>query len=52
MIFGALRMSKEINQIGKDVINLQIKALKKLKNSLNQSFELAVKQFINASQKL
>ena len=45
-------MSKEINQIGKDVINLQIKALKKLKNSLNQSFELAVKAIHKCKSKV
>ncbi len=36
-------MKKEITSIGKEVVNLQIKALKKLKNSINQSFEDAVK---------
>ncbi len=45
-------MSNEINQIGKDVINLQIKALKKLKNSVNQSFELAVKAIHKCKSKV
>ena len=36
-------MNYQINQIGKDVIDLQIKALKKLKNSIDNSFYKAVK---------
>ena len=35
-------MKNEINQIGKDVIDLQIKALKKLRNSLDDSFNKTV----------
>ena len=35
-------MKNEINNIGKNVIELEIKALKKLKNSLNESFQNAV----------
>ena len=35
-------MKKEINDIGKEVINLQIKALKKLRNSIDDSFSKAV----------
>ena len=35
-------MSKEIINNGKEVIDLQIKALKKLKNSINSSFKDAV----------
>ena len=35
-------MKNEINEIGKSVIDLQIKSLKKLKNSLGKSFEQAV----------
>jgi arabinose-5-phosphate isomerase len=35
-------MKNEINQIGKEVIDLQIKALKKLRNSLDDSFNQAV----------
>ena len=38
MTSGLIKMKNEINQIGKDVIDLQIKALKKLKNSLDDSF--------------
>ena len=36
-------MKNEITEIGKDVIDLQIKALKKLKSSINKPFEDAVK---------
>ena len=36
-------MNNQINQIGKDVIELQIKALKKLKNSIDVSFHKAVR---------
>ena len=43
MISGHIKMKNEINNIGKEVIDLQIKALKKLKNSIDKSFEEAVK---------
>ncbi len=45
-------MKKEINQIGKDVISLQIKALKKLKNSLDSSFDSAVKTIYKCKSKV
>ena len=45
-------MKKEISNIGKEVINLQIKALKKLKNSINQSFEDAVKAISKCKSKV
>jgi len=45
-------MKKEINEIGKDVINLQIKALKKLKNSINQSFDQAVRSIFKCKSKV
>ena len=45
-------MKKEINEIGKDVISLQIKALKKLKNSINKSFEQAVKAISKCNSKI
>ncbi len=45
-------MKKEINEIGKEVINLQIKALKKLKGSINKSFEDAVKSIVNCKSKV
>ena len=53
MIFGPTKkMKKEINQIGKDVIDLQIKSLRKLKNSINQSFEKAVKSILKCKSKV
>ena len=45
-------MKKEINQIGKDVIDLQIKALRKLRNSLDQPFERAVKSILKCKSKV
>ena len=45
-------MKNEINEIGKSVINLQIKALKKLKNSINQSFDDAVKAIFKCKSKV
>ena len=36
-------MNNQINQTGKNVIDLQIKALKKLRGSINNSFYTAVK---------
>ena len=38
--------------IGKDVIDLQIKALKKLKNSIDDSFDKAVKEIIKCKSKV
>ena len=45
-------MKNEINEIGKNVIDLQIKALKKLKNSLDNSFNLAVKALSRCKSKV
>ena len=45
-------MKSEINNIGKEVIDLQIKALKKLKNSIDKSFEDAVKAIIKCKSKV
>ena len=39
---GSLNFKNEISEIGKGVIDLEIKALKKLKNSINKSFSNAV----------
>ena len=44
-------MKNEIQNIGKNVIDLQIKALKKLKYSLDDSFNKAVNAIINVNQK-
>ena len=45
-------MKKEINLIGKKVIDLQIKALKKLKGSINESFVDAVKKIVKCKSKV
>ena len=45
-------MKNEINNIGKNVIDLQIKALKKLKNSIDKSFEEAVKAIAKCKSKV
>ena len=53
MISGHIKMKKnEIIEIGKDVIDLQIKALRKLKLSINSSFEKAVKAILNCKSKV
>ena len=52
MIFGHIKMKKEINLIGKKVIDLQIKALKKLKGSINESFVDAVKKIVKCKSKV
>tara|TARA_A100000164_G_C21911777_1_gene776003 strand:+ start:564 stop:1529 length:966 start_codon:yes stop_codon:yes gene_type:complete len=45
-------MKKEVYEIGKGVIDLEIKALKKLKNSLNESFNNAVKAILKCKSKV
>ena len=45
-------MKNKIIDNGKDVIDLQIKALKKLKNSIDQSFEKAVKEIKKCKSKI
>ena len=45
-------MKNEINEIGKEVIDLQIKALKKLKNSIDKSFNEAVKAILKCKSKV
>ncbi len=45
-------MKNDINQIGKDVIDLQIKSLRKLKNSINKPFEKAVKSILKCKSKV
>ena len=49
---GSLKIKKDVNQIATEVINLQIKALKKLKGSLNQSFETAVEKILKCKSKV
>jgi arabinose-5-phosphate isomerase len=51
-IFGRIKMNNNINEIGKNVIDLQIKALKKLKNSIDNSFEKAVKRILKCNSKI
>lgn len=43
MIYGRIKMKNESINIGKEVIDLQIKALKKIKIAINDSFSEAVK---------
>jgi arabinose-5-phosphate isomerase len=45
-------MKNEINEIGKEVIDLQIKALKKLKNSIDKSFNDAVHAIMKCKSKV
>ena len=45
-------MKNNINQIGKEVIDLQIKALRKLKNSIDKSFDKTVKKIIRCKSKV
>tara|TARA_B100001057_G_scaffold398575_1_gene409182 strand:+ start:591 stop:1556 length:966 start_codon:yes stop_codon:yes gene_type:complete len=45
-------MKNEINEIGKSVIDLQIKALKKLRYSINDSFDRAVKEIEKCNSKV
>jgi arabinose-5-phosphate isomerase len=45
-------MKNSIDKIGKDVIELQIQALKKLKYSISKSFNDAVKKIINCKSKV
>jgi len=52
MIFGHIKMKNEVNEIGKSVIDLQIKALKKLRNSINYSFNEAVNAMLKCKSKV
>ena len=45
-------MKNEINETGKEVINLQIKALKKLRYTIDKSFNDAVKSIIKCKSKV
>ena len=45
-------MKNNINEYGKEVIDLQIKALRKLKNSINNSFEAAVRKILKCKSKV
>ena len=52
MISGLINMKINLNDIGKNVIDLQIRALKKLKSSLDQSFEEAIKVLAKCKSKV
>ena len=52
MTSGPIKMNNQINQTGKNVIDLQIKALKKLRNSLDKSFSAAVKLISKCKSKV
>ena len=45
-------MKKQINEFGKEVIDLQIKALRKLKISIDNSFEKAVETIMKCKSKV
>ena len=45
-------MKNKINEIGKDVVDIQIRALKKLKNSIDESFDDAVKAILKCKSKV
>tara|TARA_Y100000591_G_scaffold244278_1_gene215182 strand:- start:1 stop:987 length:987 start_codon:yes stop_codon:yes gene_type:complete len=52
MISGHIKMKKNTYEIGNDVIDLQIKALKKLKGSIDKSFNEAVKAISKCKSKV
>ena len=54
MIFGHTSMNEKskIHEIGNEVINLQIKSLKKLRASLTESFDNAVKAIVKCKSKV
>ena len=45
-------MKYKVNEIGKEVIDLQIRALKKLKSSINESFDDAVNAILKCKSKV
>ena len=45
-------MKNDLNKIGKEVIDLQIKALKKLKGSIDNSFDIAVRAIHKCQSKV
>ena len=49
---GTLNKSKDFKKIGKNVIDLEIKALRKLKKSLNDSFNKAVETIVKCPSKI
>ena len=49
---GHTNMKNKIKDNGKNVIELQIKALKKIKNSIDQSFTDAVRAIVKCKSKV
>ena len=49
---GTLSKKKDYKKIAKNVIDLEIKALKKLKDSINNSFNLAVEAIVKCQSKV
>ena len=45
-------MKNDIKKIGKEVVELQIKALERLKNSINNSFDETVKKILKCKSKV
>ena len=52
MIFGHIKFMNNLIEIGKEVIELEIKALKKLKNSINKSFDEAIRVIAKCRSKI
>jgi len=52
MIFGHIKMKNSISDTGREVIDLQIKALKKLKGSIDKSFDDTVKAISKCKSKV
>ena len=53
MIFGHIKMSKKnFIKLGKNIIDLEIKGLQKLKKSLSNSFNEAVFQIVKCQSKV
>ena len=52
MISGHIKMKKNTYEIGNDVIDLQIKALKKLKSAIDKSFNEAVRAITKCKSKV
>ena len=52
MISGHIKMKNKINEIGIEVIDLQIKALRKLRSTVDQSFNEAVKAIVKCKSKI
>ncbi len=49
---GSLNKNKNFKKIAKEVIDLEIRALQKLKKSLNKNFDRAVTAIVNCQSKV